>query len=82
MSNLANHSIWHVVNIKPNHTMTSQNLMKKDQIQFDGQLLDVRYHENRSGLVLDTVKKAGTDQDYDVDSNRQQQLKDKLSGRF
>lgn len=56
--------------------------MTKDTIRFDGVLLDVRYHERRGEIVLDTVKRAGTDIDYDVDINRQKTLKNKLSGRF
>lgn len=61
--------------------MTSQSLMHKDRIHFDGQLLDVRYHDYGDDIVLDTVKKAGTRKNYDY-AGKSEQLKDKLSGRF
>lgn len=62
--------------------MTSTPLPHKDTIKFDGTEIDVTYHENPSGVVLDKVTYAGTDRTYSVDCSRQGELKDKLSGRF
>lgn len=62
--------------------MTSEGLLHKDTITFDGHDLDVHYHENLGVIVLDKVTYAGTDRTYSVDMSRQDELKDKLSGRF
>lgn len=69
-------------NFHKHRTTTSEKFMHKDQITFDGELIDVKYHDYRGHVVLDYVRYAGTERTFHVDSNRQNELINKLSGRF